>query len=110
MNSELFKLKGKNVLVTGSRRGLGAAIAVALARADANVGCHGRDPKPGPACDEILAASRKTFYFSADLADSKVCPGLIENGFGIRLLRHTCEQRRRDPQSSCRGISHGILG
>ena len=78
MSLESFQLNGKNALVTGSHRGIGAAIAVALAKAGANVGCHGRDPQPGPACDEIRAAGRQTFYFSADLADSKTYPGLIE--------------------------------
>src|ERR1700730_8751180 len=78
MNLEAFQISGKNALVTGSRRGLGAAIAVALAKAGANVGCHGRDRNPGAACDEVRAAGRKTFYFSADLADSKSCSGLIE--------------------------------
>ena len=46
MSLEVFRLTGKNALVTGSRRGLGAAIAVALARAGANVGCHGHDKNP----------------------------------------------------------------
>src|SRR5215470_15466552 len=78
MNLDAFRLDGKNALVTGSHRGLGAAIAAALAKAGANVGCHGREPKPGNACDEIRAAGRKTFYFSADLAHSKTYAGLIE--------------------------------
>src|SRR6202795_4277663 len=78
MNLEAFQINGKNALVTGSHRGLGAAIAVALAKAGANVGCHGRDQNPGAACDEIRAAGRKTFYFSADLADSRLCLALIE--------------------------------
>src|SRR5690348_14234920 len=78
MNLEAFKLNGKNALVTGSHRGLGAAIAVALAKAGANVGCHGRDPKPGPSCDEIQSVGRKTFYLSADLADSNACPRLVQ--------------------------------
>lgn len=78
MNLEAFRLDGKNALVTGSHRGLGAAIAVALAKAGANVGCHGRDVKPGGACEEIRAAGRKTFYFSADLADAMSYEGLIE--------------------------------
>src|SRR5882762_8892847 len=37
MSLEAFQLNGKNALVTGSHRGLGAAIAVALAKAGANV-------------------------------------------------------------------------
>ena len=78
MKHEIFQLNGKNALVTGSHRGLGAAIAVAMAKAGANVGCHGRDPDPGPTSGEILAAGRKTFYFSGDLADPKVPAKLIE--------------------------------
>jgi 2-dehydro-3-deoxy-D-gluconate 5-dehydrogenase len=77
MSLEVFQLTGKNALVTGSRRGLGAAIAVALARAGANVGCHGHDKNPGACCDEIRAAGLKTFYFPGDLADSEVCTSLI---------------------------------
>ena len=77
MNLQSFQLNGKNALVTGSHKGLGAAIAVGLGKAGANVGCHGRDPNPGPACEEILAAGRKTFYFSGDLADSRVPSDLI---------------------------------
>src|SRR5260370_35163582 len=78
MCRDAFQLAGKNALVTGSRRGLGAAIAVALAEAGANVGCHGRDPNPGISCDAISSAGRKTFYFSGDLADPSACSGLFE--------------------------------
>jgi 2-deoxy-D-gluconate 3-dehydrogenase len=73
-----FDLTGKNAVVTGSHKGLGAVIAVALAKAGANVGCHGRSAQPGSACEEIRAAGKKTFYFSGDVADATVCSGLIE--------------------------------
>jgi 2-deoxy-D-gluconate 3-dehydrogenase len=75
---EAVQLHGKNALVTGSHKGLGAAIAVALAQAGANVGCHGRDPNPGSACDEIRGLGRKVFYFAGDVAVSEVCSQLIE--------------------------------
>src|ERR1700732_4031616 len=101
MNLEAFQIRGKNALVTGSHRGLGAAIAVCCAKAGENGGRHGRDPNPGAACDEILAAGRKTFYFSADLADSKLCSALIEetiSKFGsIDILVNNAGTIRRAP-------------
>jgi 2-deoxy-D-gluconate 3-dehydrogenase len=78
MSLEAFQLNGKNALVTGSRKGLGAAIAISLAQAGANVGCHGRDANQGSACDEIRALGRKTFYFQGDVKDARVCSALIE--------------------------------
>jgi 2-deoxy-D-gluconate 3-dehydrogenase len=101
MGLESFQLNGKNALVTGSHRGLGAAIAVALAKAGANVGCHGRDPNPGSACEEIRASGRKTFYISGDLADSKAPARLIEKTvaeFGaIDILVNNAGMIRRAP-------------
>jgi len=101
MSLEAFQLNGNNALVTGSHKGLGAVIAVALAKAGANVGCHGRDAKPGPACDEIRTAGHKTFYVSGDLADSKVYLGLIEKTvaeFGsIDILVNNAGVIRRAP-------------
>lgn len=78
MNPKAFELPNKNALVTGSHRGLGLAIAVALAEAGANVGCHGRAADAGSCCDEIRAAGRKTFYYSGNLADRKACDELIQ--------------------------------
>ncbi len=101
MNLEAFSLNGKNALVTGSHRGLGAAIAVALAKAGANVGCHGRDPNPGPSCDEIRSAGRKTFYISADFSGSNARSGLIDktiSEFGsIDILVNNAGMTRRAP-------------
>ena len=51
MSLTTFNLNGKNALVTGSHRGLGTSIALALAEAGANVVCHGRDPEPGRVCE-----------------------------------------------------------
>jgi|SRR5271166_4506662 len=78
MSLSAFQLHGKNALVTGSHRGLGAAIALALAEAGANVACHGRDPHPGGICADIQALGRRTVYFPGDLAEEHVCPALIE--------------------------------
>jgi 2-dehydro-3-deoxy-D-gluconate 5-dehydrogenase len=101
MSLEAFRLDGKNALVTGSHKGIGAAIATALAKAGANVACHGRDPNPGFACDEIRAAGRRTLYFAGDVADTKVCSDLVEKTaaqFGsIDILVNNAGTIRRAP-------------
>ena len=78
MSFSAFQLNGKNALVTGSHRGLGAAIALALAEAGANVACHGRDTRPGNICADIQALGRRSAYFAGDLAEVSVCSVLIE--------------------------------
>jgi 2-dehydro-3-deoxy-D-gluconate 5-dehydrogenase len=78
MSLSVFQLDGKNALVTGSHRGLGAAIALALAEAGANVACHGRDPHPGTTCAAIQALGRRSSYFPGDIAEAGVCSALIE--------------------------------
>jgi 2-deoxy-D-gluconate 3-dehydrogenase len=74
---DAFQLSGKKALVTGSHRGLGAAIALALAQAGADVACHGRQVGGEGPCDEIRKLGRKAFYEAADLVDAKACERLI---------------------------------
>lgn len=101
MIPKAFELSNKNAVVTGSHRGLGLAIAAALAEAGANVGCHGRAAKAGSCCDEIRKAGRKTFYYSGELAERKACEGLIEKTieeFGsIDILVNNAGLIRRAP-------------
>jgi 2-deoxy-D-gluconate 3-dehydrogenase len=78
MSFSAFQLNGKTALVTGSHRGLGAAIAIVLAQVGANVACHGRGSDPGTICTEIEALGRRSAYFPGDLADSNVCATLID--------------------------------
>lgn len=79
MSLEAFQVHGKTALVTGSRRGIGAAIAVALAQAGADVACHGRSPERGTVCDEIRALGRRTSYFSGDVTHLGACKTLFES-------------------------------
>jgi 2-deoxy-D-gluconate 3-dehydrogenase len=101
MSLEAFQVLGKNALVTGSHKGLGAAIAMALADAGANVMCHGRSPNPGPACEEIRAAGHKTSYCSGDLADRNVPAMLVEKTIAelgsIDILVNNAGMIRRAP-------------
>lgn len=74
-----FSLKGKNALVTGSRTGLGAAMAVGLAEAGANVVVHGSRPD---GYDGVLGAVRaagvKAVRAQADLARPEAAAELVE--------------------------------
>ena len=96
-----FRIDGKNALVTGSSRGLGAAIALALAEVGANVGLHGKSPADEKACDRIRALGRKSFYLAGDVADPKVCSDLITrtiDEFGsIDILVNNAGMIRRAP-------------
>ncbi|HTV58810.1 MAG TPA: 2-dehydro-3-deoxy-D-gluconate 5-dehydrogenase KduD [Verrucomicrobiae bacterium] len=75
---ESFQLHGKNALVTGSRRGMGKAIAVALAEAGADVLCHGREADSGQVCEDIRRLGRKAEYFAGDITSASVCEALVE--------------------------------
>ncbi len=96
-----FRLDGKNALVTGSSRGLGAAIALALAQAGANVGLHGKSPAGEAPGSGIRELGRKTFYLAGDLADPQICKALIDETiekFGsIDILVNNAGMIRRAP-------------
>jgi 2-dehydro-3-deoxy-D-gluconate 5-dehydrogenase len=74
---ENFQLNGKNALVTGSSRGLGAAIALALAQAGANVGCHGKSNDGAATSKKIRQFGRRTFSLAGDVSDTEVQSALI---------------------------------
>jgi 2-deoxy-D-gluconate 3-dehydrogenase len=77
MSLEDFQLHGKNALVTGSSRGLGAAIAMALAEAGANVGCHGKSSEGGTTSERVRQMGRKSFYAAGDVSDPHMRAELI---------------------------------
>jgi len=65
-----FELNGRKALVTGSSRGIGRSLALALAEAGADVVLHGI--RRSPAAEETLSAvesrGRKAFWVEGDLA------------------------------------------
>jgi len=68
----LFNLTGRVALVTGSSRGIGRAIALALAEAGATLALHGT--RPGAALDstlrEIEASGGRAVTLTGDIGDS----------------------------------------
>lgn len=69
MSQDPFRLDGKVALVTGSASGIGAAIAIALAKAGADVVCHGRSDSGRATVEEVVRLGRRSFGIQADLAD-----------------------------------------
>src|SRR5215467_10618318 len=66
----LFDLTGKTAFVTGASRGIGRAIAVALAQAGADVALVARTAEGlADTADDVLAAGRKAIVIPADVTD-----------------------------------------
>ena len=73
-----FSLKGKNALVTGSRAGLGAGMAIGLAQAGANVVVHGPTTDGiEEVCAAVRAAGSKAVPALADVSDAQACANLV---------------------------------
>lgn len=73
-----FRLDGKVALVTGASAGIGAAIALALARAGADVACHGNTRPAAVTRDAVVALGRRAVALQADLADRASAERLVE--------------------------------
>ena len=75
---DLFRLDGKVALVTGATRGLGAAMALALAGAGAEVALHA-STKPAAATAEQIAQAGggRTELLTADLAETASAGRLV---------------------------------
>jgi 2-deoxy-D-gluconate 3-dehydrogenase len=76
--ADQFQLLGSTALVTGASAGIGAAIAVALAEAGADVICHGNTRPAELTCDAIAQLGRRAFALQADLAEPEAAADLFE--------------------------------
>jgi 2-deoxy-D-gluconate 3-dehydrogenase len=78
VSANLFRLDGKVALVTGASAGLGAAIALALAEAGADVVCHGNSRTPEATSEAITQLGRQSLSIRGDLADRATPQVLID--------------------------------
>jgi 2-deoxy-D-gluconate 3-dehydrogenase len=103
MTTNPFDLSGRVALVTGTSRGLGAAIARALAAAGADVAVHGREP-PCVTEEAIRAMGRRSWCLDADLSDrgaaDRMVAETIEKAGRIDILVNNAGIIRRQPAAT----------
>ena len=96
-----MSLHGKIALVTGASAGLGAAIAVALSQAGANVACHGNTRSPEATCQAVESAGRGALSVTGDLSDASTPQRIVDRTlqrFGaIDILVNNAGMIRRGP-------------
>jgi 2-deoxy-D-gluconate 3-dehydrogenase len=96
-----FKLNGRTALVTGAATGLGAAIAIALAEAGAQVACHGNSRSPEETCKEIESSGGVAFGVTGDLSKQETPKQLVDetlDRFGsLDILVNNAGTIRRSP-------------
>jgi 2-deoxy-D-gluconate 3-dehydrogenase len=96
-----FKLDDRVALVTGASAGLGAAIAIALAEAGAQVACHGNTRSPESICDRINSSGGVAHAISGDLSQAETAKRLIDEALerfgGIDILINNAGTIRRAP-------------
>ncbi|MES2222761.1 MAG: 2-dehydro-3-deoxy-D-gluconate 5-dehydrogenase KduD [Acidobacteriota bacterium] len=98
---DLFSLKGKNALVTGSSQGLGAGMALAFAQAGANVALHGRNHVSKSTVEQIEKTGARSVTVIGDVSDPAVSTRIVDetvNAFGsIDVLVNNAGTIRRAP-------------
>jgi 2-dehydro-3-deoxy-D-gluconate 5-dehydrogenase len=101
MNPSLFSLDGRAALVTGASRGIGAAIATALAQAGASVAAHGNATSPEATCRQIRTLGRSAVALVADLADPSAPDRVVQDAVaalgGLDIVVNNAGIIRRGP-------------
>jgi len=93
MSTELFNLKGKRALITGSSQGIGYAMAEGLSRAGAEVILNGRDTAKLEAARNALGVDGVAF----DVTDEDAVNAAIEKIGALDILINNAGMQFRTP-------------
>jgi NAD(P)-dependent dehydrogenase (short-subunit alcohol dehydrogenase family) len=95
MNS-LFDLRGKRAVVTGASRGLGQAMAIALAEGGADVALIQRTDLDTKTRDQIRGKGRKSEIVTCDLAipNNAIAPGYFETEMNDGLMKDSVRSKQ----------------
>ncbi|KAK3311510.1 uncharacterized protein B0T15DRAFT_508062 [Chaetomium strumarium] len=97
----MFSLEGHTALVTGGTRGIGKAVAIALAEAGADILLVQRDESSTETLNAVRDLGRKASIYTADLSSaedvSKLVPRILADGHQIRILVNCAGIQRRHP-------------
>ncbi|KAJ5108181.1 hypothetical protein N7456_004856 [Penicillium angulare] len=101
MTMNLFNLSGRTALVTGGTRGIGQAMAIALAEAGADIVLIQRDTSNQATKSEIERLGRKATICVADLSSqssvSTIVSSVLADGHDIDILLNCAGIQRRHP-------------
>jgi 2-deoxy-D-gluconate 3-dehydrogenase len=97
-------LSDQVALVTGASTGIGAAIAIGLAQAGADVVCHGNSHAPDATCDAVRELGRRAVAVRGDLSRRPTAYGLLQEAIGhfgrLDLLINNAGIIRRSPAAT----------
>ncbi|EED21330.1 2-deoxy-D-gluconate 3-dehydrogenase, putative [Talaromyces stipitatus ATCC 10500] len=99
--ASLFSIEGRTALVTGGTRGIGQAMAIALAEAGADIVLVQRHESNTATRDEITKLGRKAVIHVAELSDreavKKIIPTLVQQGVQPDILLNCAGIQKRHP-------------
>jgi 2-deoxy-D-gluconate 3-dehydrogenase len=96
----MFDLHGKTALVTGARGGIGAAIAIGLAEAGADLILHGHRDNLSSTVAAVTALGRQVTTAIADLADPSAATTLAQDHADVDILVNNAGIITRGPASA----------